>query len=78
MLLKELGRVSKMEITENRAALVDLLGPKGQVVEPRVWTMAQRAVDERCDRVGSLSLGSIPEFDNGVRMRMSHTWAWVD
>jgi hypothetical protein len=78
MLLKELDRVAKMKITENRAALVDLLEVKDQVVAPKVWTVAKRAVNERCDRAGSLSLGSIPEFTNGVRMKMSHTWAWVD
>ena len=77
-LLKKLEAMAKMRMEESKAAVVELLQAKGMKLAHGALCGMKRAVDEDCERRGSLLLGSIPEFTNELVGGFSGRWSWVD
>ncbi|KAI4922956.1 hypothetical protein J4E90_001392 [Alternaria incomplexa] len=77
-LLKKLEAMAKMRMEESKAAVVELLQAKGMKLAHGALCGMKRAVDEDCERRGSLLLGTIPEFTNELVGGFSGRWSWVD
>ncbi|KAI4944351.1 hypothetical protein J4E86_009409 [Alternaria arbusti] len=77
-LLKKLKAMAKMRMEESKAAVVELLQAKGMNLAHGALCGMKRAVDEDCERRGSLLLGTIPEFTNELVGGFSGRWSWVD
>ncbi|KAI4913223.1 uncharacterized protein J4E92_009846 [Alternaria infectoria] len=77
-LLKKLEAMAKMRMEESKAAVVELLQAKEMKLAHGALCGMKRAVDEDCERRGSLLLGTIPEFTNELVGGFSGRWSWVD
>jgi hypothetical protein len=78
LLLKKLEAMAKMRMTENKAAVVELLEARGMKLAAGAFLGAKQEVDEDCEKRGSLLLGTIPEFTYDLVRGFSGRWSWVD